>query len=61
MGLALDQVGNLIKSTTRSSIESDGNDDIQTEAHGAFEIVRLAILNNISDDKNGDCESNGFN
>lgn len=37
-----------------SSVKGDSNDGVETEAHGAFEVVGLAILDNVGDNENRD-------
>ena len=47
---ATDEVRCLVQKVTGRSKESDSNDDVEAKQHGAFEVVGLAILDDVSDD-----------
>lgn len=49
-----------IQDVRRSDVERQCDYGVETEKHGAFEVVGLAILNNIGGDKHGDGEGNSL-
>lgn len=42
------------------SVKGDGNNDVEAEQHGAFEVVGLAVLDGVGDDEDGDGKSDGL-
>ena len=49
-----------VDDATRSDEEGQGNNGVETEKHSAFEIVGLAVLDGVGDDKNGHGKGNGL-
>lgn len=54
-------VDDFVDDVGRYGVERDGNDDVKTKQHGAFEVVGLAILDGVCDDQNGHGECDSFN
>lgn len=43
-----------INAVAGGSVKGDSDDGVQTETHGAFKVVGLAILDNVGDNENRD-------
>lgn len=57
---AADKICCLVQEVSWRSKESNGNDNVEAEKHGAFEVVWFAVLNGISDNQNGHGECNSL-
>lgn len=57
---AANKVCCLVQEIAWRRIESYSNNDVEAEEHGAFEVVRFAVLNGIRYDQNRHGESNSF-
>jgi hypothetical protein len=54
------QLSTIVNDLGGDGIKGNGNDDVETEKHGALEIIRLAVLDGVGDDENRDSKCNSF-
>lgn len=59
-GLAAEKHGSLVHSISWDGVEGNRNNDVETEQHGTFEVVRFAVLNCVCNDQNRNGEGDGL-